>query len=187
MHRAKGFGVRVTAADHWIKPAENWARLQAAGLADAVMPMHTEAHALPFADGCFDAIVSVDAYHYFGTDDLYLAYVTRLLRPGGRLGIVVPDLEAELEGSAPPEHLRAHWDRDFNTFHSPAWRRRPWERGGGVEVEAADAVPDGWEDSLRWIEACVADGVVRARGDLDLLKADRGRTLCVARALARAK
>ena len=184
---AKEFGVRVTAADLWIKPGENWARIQAAGLADAVMPLRAEAHALPFADGYFDAIVSVDAYHYFGTDDLYLAYVTRFLRPGGRLGIVVPGLVADLEASAPPEHLRAHWERDFNTFHSPAWWRRHWERGGGVDVEVADAVPGGFEDWLLWSEVCVAEGRVRGQGEVDLLKADLGRTLCFARAVARAK
>ncbi len=183
---AKEFGVRVTAADLWIKPAENWARIRQAGLADAVTPLHAEAHALPFADGYFDAIVSVDAYHYFGTDDLYLAYVTRFLRPGGRLGIVVPGLVAELEASAPPEHLRGHWARDFNTFHSPAWWRRHWERGGGVDVEVADAVPGAWEDWLLWSEVCVAEGVAAAQGDLDLIQADRGRTLCFARAVARA-
>jgi hypothetical protein len=26
--------------------------------------------ALPFAEGCFDAVVSIDAYQYFGTDAL---------------------------------------------------------------------------------------------------------------------
>ena len=34
-------------------------------------PFAREAHALPFASAFFDAIVSVDAYQYFGTDILY--------------------------------------------------------------------------------------------------------------------
>ena len=70
---AREYGVRVTAADLWIKPTENWERIQAAGCADMVTPVFAEAHDLPFADGYFDAIVSIDAYHYFGTDDLYLS------------------------------------------------------------------------------------------------------------------
>ena len=38
---------------------------------------------LPFAESSFDAIVSFDAYHYFGTDDLYLGYISAFLKPGG--------------------------------------------------------------------------------------------------------
>src|SRR5262245_58283927 len=57
---AREFGVRVTAADLWIKPAENWQRINAAGCGEVIMPLHAEAHDLPFADGYFDAVVSVD-------------------------------------------------------------------------------------------------------------------------------
>ncbi len=87
---AREFGVHVTAADLWIKPHENQRRIDAAGLADRVTPILAEAHALPFAERAFDAIVSLDAYQYFGTDDLYLGYIAKFLKPGGHLGIVVP-------------------------------------------------------------------------------------------------
>src|SRR3977135_114682 len=56
---AQEFGVQVTAADLWIKPTENARRIEAAGLADRVTPVHVEAHALPFAEASFDAIVSL--------------------------------------------------------------------------------------------------------------------------------
>jgi cyclopropane fatty-acyl-phospholipid synthase-like methyltransferase len=80
---AREFGLQVWAADLWIKPTDNWQRIQEAGLADRVFPISAEAHALPFAEGFFDAIVSVDAYHYFGTDDLYLRRFARLVKSGG--------------------------------------------------------------------------------------------------------
>jgi cyclopropane fatty-acyl-phospholipid synthase-like methyltransferase len=38
-----------------------------------VFPVSVEAHSLPFAAGFFDAIVSVDSFHYYGTDIRYLA------------------------------------------------------------------------------------------------------------------
>ena len=38
------------------------------------------AHALPYADGYFDCLLSVDAYHYFGTADLYLDYYAPFVR-----------------------------------------------------------------------------------------------------------
>ena len=99
---AKEFGVTVWATDLWVKPGENLQRIEAAGVAALVLPIRAEAHALPFAEDYFDAIVSFDAYHYFGTDDLYLGYILEFLRPGGRLCIVSPGLNEELcEG--PPE------------------------------------------------------------------------------------
>ena len=69
---AKEYGLQVWATDLWIDASDNFGRIRAAEVDDRVFPIHAEAHALPFADGFFDAMVSVDAYHYFGTDDLYL-------------------------------------------------------------------------------------------------------------------
>jgi cyclopropane fatty-acyl-phospholipid synthase-like methyltransferase len=69
---AKEYDAHVVAADLWVPPTENWTRITAAGCADRVIPLLAEAHQLPFADGYFDAIVSVDAYHYFGTEEDYL-------------------------------------------------------------------------------------------------------------------
>lgn len=116
---AREYGVRVVAADLWIPPHENWARVKEANCADSVMPVFAEAHDLKLANEYFDAIVSVDAYHYFGTDELYLAYLSRFLAPGGRIGIVVPGLVAELADNQVPEHLEPYWQPDFWTFHSP--------------------------------------------------------------------
>ncbi len=185
---AREFGVRVTAADLWIKPAENWDRIQAAGCADSVTPLRAEAHDLPFADGYFDAIVSIDAFHYFGTDDLYLGYLTRFLRPDGVLGVVAPGLTAELEEV--PEHLAPFWEPGFWTFHSPPWWRRHWSRGGVVEVEAADLLDDGWRDWALWNEVCAEvseDDFVREFGtrEAEMLRIDGGRTLGFARVVGR--
>jgi cyclopropane fatty-acyl-phospholipid synthase-like methyltransferase len=147
---AKEYGVTVWAADLWIEPTENLVRLREAGVDDRVFPLKVEAHAIPFAEGFFDAIVSIDAYHYFGTDDLYLSYLARFVKPGGRIGIVVPGLVDEVD--AIPEHLRECWEPDYYSFHSPAWWARHWRRGGVVDVVSADLVPDGWEAWLRWDE-----------------------------------
>ena len=65
------------------------------------MPIHAEAHQLPFAPEHFDVIVSVDAYQYFGTADLYLGYLLGFLRRGGRLGIVTPALFTEFGAERP--------------------------------------------------------------------------------------
>jgi len=66
---AREFGAQIWATDLWIDPSDNLVRIRQAGVADRVFPIHAEAHDLPYADGFFDVIVSVDAYQYFGTDD----------------------------------------------------------------------------------------------------------------------
>ena len=65
-------------------------------LEDWIYPVHAEARQLPFAYGFFDAIVSLDSCHYYGTDDLYLKYFVQFIRSGGKLGIAVPGLMQEL-------------------------------------------------------------------------------------------
>ncbi|GAA4999797.1 SAM-dependent methyltransferase [Actinopolymorpha pittospori] len=146
---AREFGVEVWAVDLWVSANDNWQRVQEAGLAGRVHPIHAEAHTLPFAEGFFDAAVSFDAYQYFGTDDLYLGYLSRFVKPGGQIGIVVPALGAEPD-VFPPPHLAPYWDWDMCCWHSPSWWRRHWEKTGLVEVDVADLVPEGWDHWLRW-------------------------------------
>lgn len=188
---AKEFGVRVWAGDLWIHPSENWKRIREAGVEADVIPLRLEAHALPFAAEFFDAIISIDAYHYFGTDDLYLSYLLHFLAPGGRIGLVSPGLLAEIDDAPPPE-LQPYWEPDFFTFHSAAWWQRHWERSGLVDVEVADRVPDGWQLWLRWSQACLQakaaptqEGLEAAAREFEMLRVDDGRTLGFSRLVAR--
>ncbi|HRE30104.1 MAG TPA: methyltransferase domain-containing protein [Anaerolineales bacterium] len=181
---AREFDVQVWATDLWISANENWGRIQAAGVADRVFPIHAEAHNLPFAKGFFDAAVSLDAYHYFGTADLYIATYAQLVKPGGQLGIVVPGLRAEFLGDV-PAHLAPHWDWEFATFHSPEWWSRHWARTGQVTVEHADVVPDGWREWALWLEVCRDAGYHYSPSDLALLEADAGEHFAFSRILAR--
>jgi SAM-dependent methyltransferase len=187
---AREYDVRVVAADLWITPDENWKRIKDAGCDGSVLPLHVDARDVKFADEYFDAVVSVDAYHYFGTDELYLPYLTRFVRPGGHIGVVVPGLAAEFDDERVPEHLLPYWEPDFWTFHSPDWWRRIWRRAGVVDVELADLLEDGWRDWLRWDEVCaeVSDNefvVNGARREAEMLRLDAGRNLGFARVVAR--
>ncbi|MFF5883953.1 methyltransferase domain-containing protein [Streptomyces sp. SID9913] len=187
---AREYDVRVTAADLWTEPGDNARRIAGAGVADRVLPVRAEAHDLPFGEETFDAIVSVDAYQYFGTDDLYLPTLTRLLKPGGTVGVVVPALREEIDGTEPPEHLKPFWEPAFWCFHSPAWWRRHWTRSGAVSVTAADWQPDGWRDWLLWCDVVAEESgddfhVRMSRESARMLRADEGRTLGFARVVGR--
>jgi len=186
---AKEFGVTVWAADLWVKPSENLRRIEASGMAERVLPIHAEAHALPFSEGYFDAIVSFDAYHYFGTDDLYLGYVLQFLKPGGRLCIVAPGLNEELD-EGPPAPLRPHWEWDFCSFHSAGWWRRHWAKTGLVEVERADTMAEGWKLWVEWNECCLEVGIPPGGGsstarEAEMLRLDQGRTFTFTRVVGR--
>jgi SAM-dependent methyltransferase len=167
--------------------AANQQRICAAKVQDLVVPIHAEAHQLPFAAEFFDAIVSVDAYQYFGTDDLYLGYITEFLRPGGQIGIVVPAMFTEL-GAGVPAELAPFWDWEFCCFHGPNWWRTHWEKTGKVRVEHADAIEDGWRDWLRFAEASAPflegwreEAVTR---EIGMLQADQGNLLGFSRIVA---
>ena len=187
---AKEFDVEVWATDLWIDAEQNQRRIVEAEVADRVFPIHAEAHDLPYAEGFFDAVVSLDAYQYFGTDDLYLASFARLVKPGGQIGVVCPGLVEELD--VVPEHLAPWWEPEFWCFHSPAWWRRHWQRSGAVEVEHADLIPNGWEHWLRFSEVCAEFGYpkdpavpVDGRRDAEMLRTDAGRTIGFSRVVGR--
>ena len=182
---AKEYGVQVWAADLWIDVSDNFRRICAAGVEENVFPIHAEAHALPFGDGFFDAIVSIDAYHYFGTDDLYLEnHLARVVKPGGPMGIVVPGLVEELPSHEAPEHLRQYWEPAFFSLHSPAWWKRHWQRSGLVTVEFSDLLPDGWK---LWMvsDTLWSEHLGKPPDEADMLALDEGRTLGFTRMVAR--
>lgn len=142
---AKEFGVTVFANDLWIAPSDNYRRFKAMGVANTVFPLKAEAHSLPYADGFFDAALSVDAYHYFGTDETYLpCFYARLVRSGGQFGMLSPGLTREFS-PALPEGLRALWEPDMYTFHSAAWWASLWSKTGLATNVEAEALPYGKE------------------------------------------
>jgi SAM-dependent methyltransferase len=184
---AREFGAEVWATDLWVAAADNKARIRAAGVEHLVHAVHAEAHQLLFDLDSFDVVVSIDAYQYFGTADLYVGQVLPFLRTGGRLGIVVPALFAEFRADVPSE-LQPYWDWQFCCFHGPEWWRTHWAKTGLVDVEVADAVPDGWRDWLRFDEVTgpTLDGWRRdaAANSAAMLRVDRGKYLGFSRVVA---
>src|SRR5256886_17321454 len=106
------FGVQVWATDLWFSAAENIQRIRDAGVEDGVFPLHADARSLPFAPEFFDAIVCIDAYPYFGTDDLYLNYLAHFVKPGGPVGIAGAGLGQEIEGRV-PQHFSEGWTMEL--------------------------------------------------------------------------
>ena len=105
---AQEFDVQVWATDLWVSASENNQRIRAAGVEDRVYPIHADARSLPFAADFFDAIVSFDSYSYYGSDGIYLNYVSQFVKPGGRIGVAGAGLVREFDGSV-PDHRARFW------------------------------------------------------------------------------
>jgi SAM-dependent methyltransferase len=178
LHRE--FGVQVWATDLWFSASENMQRIRDAEAGEGVFPLHADARSLPFATEFFDAVLCVDSFPYFGTDDLYLNYLAHFVKPDGRIGIAGAGLVQKIDGSV-PEHLRGFWTQDFWACHSAAWWRRHWERTGIMTIELADAMPHGWRFWLDWQRA-VAPGNAT---EIEALEADAGRYLGYVRLVGR--
>ncbi|MFF5373829.1 SAM-dependent methyltransferase [[Kitasatospora] papulosa] len=181
---AREYGARVVAADWWIAPEEAAAVFAEAGVGDRVEAVRAEAHALPFEDESFDAIVSIDALEYFGTSDTCLPCLTRLLRPGGQLGIATAAMTREVRdlGAVPP-HIRRAVGREAIAWHTPDRWRFQWEVTELVRVTSARLQRDAWRDWLLWSRACaehLPDGRKSHQPVIDMLTEDGGEFLSFA-------
>ena len=187
---AKEFGAKVHAVDLWMSPDNNWKRVVASGAADLVCPMRAEAHALPFAAGYFDAIVSIDAYQYFGTDVLYLDYLTRFLRPGGKLGVVVPAVTRPLTNGVPPwltepqSNGKVFWEEGCRAFLTAEAWAEIWRGSPCVTDVSAELQADGWRHWADFERAIAAAGKGIFPSDAEALEKDAGRTIGFVRLLA---
>ena len=188
---AREYGARVWAVDLWIDPDPNWRRAVEAGCADQICPLRAEAHSLPFAEGFFDAVISIDAYQYFGTDELYLDYLSRFVCPGGLIGVVVPGLLQPI-GAHVPAHLiqpqangKAFWESACRSFKTIAFWQDLWQRCDMVTDVTVDAQPDGWRHWRDFEWALERAGKSMFPSDAEALDRDRGRFVGLLRLLAR--
>ncbi|MFE1775021.1 SAM-dependent methyltransferase [Streptomyces sp. NPDC059008] len=186
---AREFGVDVVAADWWIPAEDAVAVFAEAGVGDRVKAVPAEAHVLPFEAESFDAIVSIDAFEYFGTADGYLPYLAHFLRPGGQLGVATPAMTREVRelGTIPP-HIKRVVGWEAIAWHTADWWRFQWEITELVDVTSARLQDDGWRDWLLWARACAEhrpEGEQANRPVIDMLTEDGGEYLSFALVTAR--
>ncbi len=189
---AREFGVRVWAADLWMSQDNNWKRVKEAGAQDSVCPLRMEAHALPFASGFFDAVISIDAYHYFGTDEHYIDYIGQFVREGGQFGVVVPGLVREFENGVVPAHLaepqssgKTFWEPACRSFKTPGFWSALWKGSASVEDVKVGLQPDGWRLWMEFERAIEKSGKGIFPSDAEALEKDAGQYIAFIRATAR--
>jgi len=172
---AKEYGLRVFATDLWISATDNKKRFDAFGLgAEQIIPIHADAHDLPYAEEFFDAVVSVDAYHYFGLDETYLREcLLSLVKHGGYLLIAVPGLKKDIHDNIPEELLRAWTAENLETMHDMAYWRSVLGKTEEAEIVSMSEMgrfDECWNDWLK----CENE---YARGDRKAMEAGAGKYL----------
>lgn len=106
---------------HWVialEPSRPLLTRLARNVREAI-PVQGEAEAIPLADGCADAVVAAQAFHWFDIDKA-IYEIGRVLRPGGVLGLV--------------------WNRRDDTV--------PWVRHLSGLLSADDQFDEGWITEL---------------------------------------
>ena len=167
---AREYGVQVFALDLWVSATDNYQRFQEMGVDDAVIPLHADALEMPFAEGYFDAVLSVDAYHYVGNNDTFFPEKVRpVLKRNGLVALAFPGLKNEVQGHIPAE-MTPYWEEEaLATWHAQSWWQPKFERElTHLQIWELACFEEAWQDWLR------TDNPY-ALGDRAMLRADGGR------------
>ena len=137
------------AVDLWISAAENFFRFQQAGVAHLTVPLQLDALVLPFAEGFFDAVVSIDAYHYFGNNTYFKDVLKPVLKPGGMVGISFPGMKSEIHENV-PEEMKPFWEPEaLEMWHSIDWWRPKFEPYlHPFQIAEMDCFEQAWQEWL---------------------------------------
>jgi cyclopropane fatty-acyl-phospholipid synthase-like methyltransferase len=172
---ARAYGLTVYAADLWSNPSDNMRFFEGCGLTNRqIIPLKADATALPFAEGFFDAVVSVDSYNYFGRDPRYLGeQLLPLVKRGGELLFAIPGMVRDCHDDL-PACLRASWTPEqLEYLHDSDWWRAIFAQTAGAEIvdmREMTCTREAWAD---WIacdnEYAVGDRAAVEAGALDYL------------------
>ena len=151
---AREYGFTVYAADLWSEPEDNRRFFAQMGLTDAqVLPVKADASALPFAPETFDAVVSIDSYHYFGRDPAFLdEKLLPFVKAGGYVYIAIPGMKRDCHDHLPPELLLSWTPEDLSTMHDAAHWRAMVSKSLNAEVldvSEMESNEEVWADWLR--------------------------------------
>src|SRR5581483_11276728 len=132
---------------------------------------------LPFEPESFDAIISIDAFEYFGTDVHLLPALLKVLKPGGYIGMSTPALRTDPYEVGLPPAVFELWAHEAAAFHSPEWWRRHWELSGLVDDIRARWQEGGRDSWLLWERALAAARGESSNATIELLERDRDEQL----------
>lgn len=161
----------IYAADLWVEATDNYKFFKEQGYENRIIPLNTSAENLPFAYHYFDMIVSVDAYHYFGTDKLFFKEkIKPYLKDNGLIFIAVPGMKDDYEKV--PQDLKGFIsDEDFRFFKSIKYYKNILKENiKEIKIEEMKCFNEAWDSWLTTDNPYAVE-------DIELLKSDNGKFL----------
>jgi len=87
-----------------------------------VMALAGTADAIPLPDGSVDAVICAQSFHWFATPEA-LREILRVLKPGGRLGLVWNMRDASVDWVARLDAIVNRVEGDTPRYYTGAWRK----------------------------------------------------------------
>ena len=151
---AREYHLNAYAVDLWSDPIEHRRFFDELGIdADTIHPVKADAsQGLPFDNGFFDAVVSIDSYNYYGRDPQYLG--DRLLpyiKDGGMLYLSIPGMRHDCHDALPDCLLRSWTPEQLDYMHDIDWWRAIISRTTGVDIidmHEMRCTDEAWNDWL---------------------------------------
>lgn len=166
IYLAQKFEAQVYAVDLWISASDNYKRFKELGLEDMIIPINCDANLLPFADDYFDAIVSVDSYHYFGNNSTFFGdKIKPLIKENGDILIAFPSMKNDYTNTQPDE-MKPFWEDEALQM----WQYIDWWKDifNDFSINEMKCYNEAWAD---WLST----NNPYAIGDRDMFNTDNGR------------
>ncbi|AJJ19202.1 MULTISPECIES: SAM-dependent methyltransferase [Yersinia] len=165
MYLASKYGVEVVAMDLWITAEDNASRFEAMGFRQQITPLHMDVadlpHQKPFAENSFDALISIDAYHYFGASSMFFDYhLAPYLKAGAGVAILIPGLKAPFNHGIPPE-MAPFWHSGMN-FFTVNWWQQLWQQSAFLQMNVCTESECCYQAWQEWL-ACDHEYAIRDR------------------------
>ena len=121
---AKETKAQVYAVDLWVSATENYDQFKKWDVDNSVIPLHSDANDLPFANEFFDIVVTIDSFHYFANQKgFFETKILPLVKKGGKVIIAMPGLKEEIHGKEPEVILE--WldgeESEYSLYHCRDW------------------------------------------------------------------
>lgn len=163
----------IYAVDSWNTPEENRARFDAFDFGSRIKAIQADAPVLPFQPNFFDALFSLDSYHYFGREKGVIDAIAGYVKPGGTILLSFPGLVRPLDDDM-MNVFSASWTSEQMAYiRTIAWWRDLLSESGAValdSIEEMDCYAQAWADWLACDnEYARGDRAAMQSGGLDLM------------------
>lgn len=146
---AKETGAKVYANDLWIRAEDNAKRFEQWGVREQIIPICEDANELNFSHNQFDALVSIDSYHYFaGETNFFENKILPFLKNKSVVLIGIPGIKNEYSGHS--EELLSEWlgDEAYMFKSTSQWKKiiGNSDRIDTIKVWEMDCFSNAWNE-----------------------------------------